>query len=122
MRILIVDDEPFVIDMLRVALERRGHSVLTVTFFEEIEKLAGEHHFDAVILDYSMPYENGMVVLDKLKKKVQKPFSYVFYTKNAQGSGEWEALLRGGIPKNRIIQKVDVSEDVLEILDALRRK
>lgn len=120
MRILIVDDEPFVIDMLKVALERLGHAVLTVTFYEEIEAVAGSHHFDAVILDYSMPFENGMTILSRLRASAPRDFPYVFYTKNARGSGEWEALLRGGIPPHRIIQKVDVSEDAQEILGVLR--
>lgn len=122
MRILIVDDEPFITDLLRMALERSGHSVLTVTFYEDIETVAQSHHFDAVVLDYSMPFENGMTILRRLREFSLKEFPYVFYTKNARGSGEWEALLRGGIPSSRVIQKVDVSEDVREILDVLRRR
>ena len=73
-------------------------------------------------LDYSMPFENGMTILRRLREFSLKEFPYVFYTKNARGSGEWEALLRGGIPSSRVIQKVDVSEDVREILDVLRRR
>ena len=120
MRILIVDDEPFVIDMLKLALERLGHSVLTVTFYEEIVNLAGSHHFDAVILDYSMPYENGMTILRRLREATPGDFPYVFYTKSAQGSGEWEALQRAGIPPHRILQKADTSEDARTLLTILR--
>ena len=66
-RILIVDDEPFNLDVLEQELEYLGHvSVRAANGEEAIERLrAGS--FDLALLDVMMPRLDGHAVLDRMK-------------------------------------------------------
>jgi class 3 adenylate cyclase len=66
-RILIVDDEPFNLDVLEQELELAGHtSVRAEDGAEALEKLKGEP-FDVVLLDVMMPGLDGYAVLERMK-------------------------------------------------------
>ncbi len=68
-RVLIVDDEPFNVEILLEYLEDSGYELDTAEDGQEAwEKLeAAPDHFDVVILDRMMPRMNGMEVLARLK-------------------------------------------------------
>ena len=68
-RILIVDDEPFNVEILLEYLEDSGYELDTAADGQEAwEKLeAAPDHYDVVILDRMMPRMNGMEVLARIK-------------------------------------------------------
>lgn len=67
-RILIVDDEPGVIDSLSVLLKRSGYFYQGVTDpIEAIEKIRNEH-FDLMILDYLMSPIHGDEVVKRIRE------------------------------------------------------
>lgn len=68
-RVLIVDDEPFNVEILLEYLEDSGYELDTAEDGQEAwEKLeAAPDYFDVVILDRMMPRMNGMEVLARLK-------------------------------------------------------
>lgn len=66
-RILVVDDEPHIVRLVQVNLQREGYEVLTAyDGVDALEKVAGEKP-DMVVLDVMMPRMNGFEVLKKLK-------------------------------------------------------
>ena len=66
-RILIVDDEPFNLDVLEQELELLGHmSVRAANGDEALERLEVER-FDLVLLDVMMPRLDGYGVLERMK-------------------------------------------------------
>ena len=66
-KILVVDDEPDVLRMLQVVLERRGHAVLTApTGLEGLVTAQGERP-DLILLDVMMEGMDGWEVLKLLK-------------------------------------------------------
>ena len=66
-KILVVDDEPDVLRMLQVVLERRGHQVLTApTGLEGLVTAQGERP-DLILLDVMMEGMDGWEVLKLLK-------------------------------------------------------
>jgi DNA-binding response OmpR family regulator len=66
-RILVVDDEPHIVRLVQVNLQREGYEVLTAyDGVEALEKVAREKP-DMVVLDVMMPRMNGFEVLKKLK-------------------------------------------------------
>lgn len=54
-KILVVDDEPQIIRVLQIALERKGHQVLTAGSKEEAEAVAIANKPDLILVDVMMP-------------------------------------------------------------------
>jgi len=66
-RILVVDDDPAVISVLRRGLTYEGFSVDTAASGEEALAVARERYPDLVILDVMMPGMDGLAVLERLR-------------------------------------------------------
>lgn len=58
-RILVVDDEPFVCDAVRMMLTSDGHIVETANSGQEALSLLDNHEFDVIVADYVMPGMRG---------------------------------------------------------------
>jgi CheY-like chemotaxis protein len=69
MRILIVDDEPHVAEVLAKSLAREGHRADIAYSGEEALKLLASAAPDALFLDVSMPGMNGLHVLAEVKRR-----------------------------------------------------
>jgi diguanylate cyclase (GGDEF)-like protein len=67
-RILIVDDEEDIRDVLRIILEGEGYEVVEATNGEEGLKMINSRAPDLVLLDYKMPKMTGLEVCAKIKK------------------------------------------------------
>jgi len=67
-RILIVDDSPTEIHVLKTMLEKNGHEVLTAASGEEGVQTAKEEHPDLVLMDVVMPGLNGFQATRQLTK------------------------------------------------------
>ncbi len=66
-KILIVDDEADIIEILQFVLEAEGYECITATDGEEGLKLAKEASPDLIILDVMMPKINGYKISRLLK-------------------------------------------------------
>ena len=66
--ILIIDDEPSMLEMLRAELERRGYAVVTRTSPEEALRELADHDFGVVLSDLNM---RGMSGVDLCREVVQ---------------------------------------------------
>ena len=65
--ILIVDDEPFNVDLLEQQLEEQGYHTLAASNGAEALQILSEHKPDLVLLDWMMPEMSGIEVLEKLR-------------------------------------------------------
>jgi adenylate cyclase len=66
-RILIVDDEPFNLDVLEQELDILGHVSVRAANGEEALKRLGAESFDLALLDVMMPRLDGCAVLERMK-------------------------------------------------------
>jgi len=71
-RILVVDDEPFVCDAVKMMLEFDGHQIETVGSGQEALALFEKAKFDLVITDYSMPGMKGNELAAQLRTRNPK--------------------------------------------------
>jgi DNA-binding NtrC family response regulator len=69
MKILIVDDEPHVAELLAKSLAREGHAPTVAHSGDEALQLIGPAEPDALFLDISMPGMNGLDVLAEVKRR-----------------------------------------------------
>ncbi len=73
-RVLIVDDEPNVTDVLARSLTKLGNKYLiqTANSGEEALQKANERRYDLVIADYCMPEMNGLDLITALRRRSPK--------------------------------------------------
>ena len=67
MRVLVVEDEPKMADVLRRALQRDGHAVDVAGDGNEALWFAGSAAFDAIVLDAMIPAPDGFEVCRRLR-------------------------------------------------------
>ncbi len=67
-KVLVVDDEPNIVELLQVSLRFQGFDVVTASGGEEALKVAEESRPDAFILDVMMPGMDGFELLTKLRE------------------------------------------------------
>ncbi len=65
--ILVVDDTPAILDLVRECLEEEGYRVLTCLQSRDAAGLARDHRPDAIMLDVVMPEVSGWEVLAELR-------------------------------------------------------
>ncbi len=66
-KILVVDDEPDMVNMIKVALESASHKVITGYNGQEAIDKARKEKPDAIVLDIMMPVKDGFAACKELK-------------------------------------------------------
>ena len=72
-KILCVDDDQYLTDLLRYALAREGFEVLMAHTGREALRLVRAENLDLVVLDVNIPDMNGFKVLSSLRTFTQLP-------------------------------------------------
>ena len=72
MRILLIEDDPVLLDQVRTSLEDNGYSVDSASDGEEGHYLGDTEPYDAVVLDLGLPKIDGITVLEKWRKENKK--------------------------------------------------
>jgi two-component system, OmpR family, alkaline phosphatase synthesis response regulator PhoP len=70
-KILIADDEPDIVEIIKFNLETEGFTVFTAKNGNEAIETASKHLPDLIILDIMMPYKNGIEVCNILRLQPQ---------------------------------------------------
>lgn len=68
-KVLIVDDEPEVTELIKRSLERRGFEVMVASTGQEALTLYPKENPQVVLLDLGLPDINGRDVLKEIKAK-----------------------------------------------------
>ncbi len=74
LRVLFVDDEAPIREVMRIELPRMGHEVTVCEDGETALEVLAEHHFDAAIVDLKMPGISGWEVTDHIKQVSPETF------------------------------------------------
>ncbi|MCA9189659.1 MAG: response regulator [Pirellulaceae bacterium] len=81
-RVLLVDDDPEIIESLRYALSHQGFEVLIARDGNQGLAMAEREEPDLVILDMMMPKRSGFLVLEKLRRSRPVPMRIIMITAN----------------------------------------
>jgi DNA-binding response OmpR family regulator len=68
MRILVIEDEPGIVDFLERGLSAEGHEVVAALDGPEGERLALDEAYDLVLLDVMLPGRGGLEVLAAIRE------------------------------------------------------
>ena len=69
--ILVVDDEPDLVELISYNLEQQGHSVLTASNGAQALQIAKSRNPDLIVLDVMMPELNGVEVAKRLRAQTE---------------------------------------------------
>jgi DNA-binding NtrC family response regulator len=78
MRILIIDDEPSVLDILLRLLTHDGHDCISSTNAKDGLSIFRTANIDIVLTDIYMPDKNGFMLLDELRSNYPDCIVVVF--------------------------------------------
>lgn len=94
-RIMIVDDQPHIIRVIKLALKSKSYRVDTaLNGAEALEKLRRER-YDVLITDLEMPKMNGKELCETLHAELPdpKPFTLIITAKTNPELRSWAAVL-----------------------------
>jgi len=114
--ILCIEDEPEMIDLIRVILTRRGFEIRGANGGKEGIEIIRKEHPDLVLLDLMMPEMDGFEFLDELRRRPEWREIPVVVITSKDLTEEDRRRLNGGVA--RIIQKGTLSFD--ELLATIR--
>jgi DNA-binding response OmpR family regulator len=113
-KVLLVDDDPEIIEALRFALENRGYNVLIARDGNQGLAAAEKEDPDLVILDMMMPKRSGFLVLEKLRRTRPVPVRVIMITANEGSRHKAYAemlgvddYIRKPFPMDRLVDSVE---------------
>jgi CheY-like chemotaxis protein len=93
-RILVIENNPFILELMSDLLIRFGYSVERVeTGGEALERLS-HYEFDAIFLDIHLEDINGKAVYQKLKERSPGQAQRVIFVTGDLGNTETEVFLK----------------------------
>jgi two-component system response regulator AtoC len=94
LRVLLVDDEKDITEVIQDRLEAYGFSVVTAPTGMEALKTLSMERFDGIFLDVKMPEMGGIEALEKIRKK-DKKIPIIIITSSSTRESAIEALAKG---------------------------
>jgi len=72
MRILVVEDEPRMLELLRKGLYEHGFTVMPAADGELGLEMATSHPFDCIVLDIGLPRMDGFALIQALRDRASR--------------------------------------------------
>jgi DNA-binding response OmpR family regulator len=94
-RVLLVDDDPELLESVRLALMMRGYEVLTACDGAEALARVERDRPDLMVLDLVMPRRSGLTVLDRMRCTPMRSTPIIMMTANEEERHRDAAKLRG---------------------------
>ena len=110
-KIMIIDDDPVITELLKTRLESNGYKVVTASDAIQSVGKAYDEKPDLILLDYMLPAGDGLGVFDKLKQSVNtKNTPVIFITGYTREGLKDEVMERGA---KGFMEKPFESEELL---------
>ena len=117
-RLLVVDDEPHIADLVATVARYEGWQAVTAGTGEEALRQAGSFNPDIVVLDLMLPDVDGFAVLDSLRSSGAM-VPVVFLTAKDGTADRIAGLTRGG--DDYLVKPFSVEELMARLRAVLRR-
>jgi two-component system phosphate regulon response regulator PhoB len=119
--ILIVEDEPAILELIGVNLEHAGYDTLRAASAEEAMRLLGDVLPDLVLLDWMLPGQSGLALARRLRGDARtRELPIIFLTARAEEPDKVAGLEAGA--DDYITKPFSTKELVARIRALLRRR
>src|SRR3954468_24623979 len=117
--ILVVDDQPINVQLLKRNLEREGIRVFTATNGAEALDVTAKEKPDLILLDVMMPDMDGIEVCQRLQAKEDtRSIPIIFITARTNKESKLEGLAVGAV--DYITKPIDLDETMARVQTQLR--
>ncbi len=116
---LVVDDEPTILEIVGRYIEREGYETLTAADGFAALELAAEHHPDLVVLDLMLPGIDGIEVMRRLRELPGPEVAVILLTARGEESDRLVGLRRGA--DDYVVKPFSPAELVARVGAVLRR-
>lgn len=116
MRVLLVDDEEELVTTLVERLELRGHAAVGILTGEDAIARVKQQRFDVAVLDLKMPGEDGVEIMQRLKRIC--PGLPVILLTGHMSEGASERGMQAGAD-DYLIKPVDIENLVVKLHEAV---
>jgi len=119
--VLIVEDEPAILELIAINLQHAGFETLRAKSAEEAGRLLGDVLPDLVLLDWMLPGQSGMALARRLRGDARtKEMPLIFLTARADETDKLAGLESGA--DDYITKPFSTKELVARIRAVLRRR
>jgi two-component system alkaline phosphatase synthesis response regulator PhoP len=119
MRILLVEDEENILDVVKLNLELEGYSVITAENGKDAVRLFKEQYFDLLILDIMLPEMNGFEICEQVRL-TNTDIPIVFLTAKDAPGDRIAGLKKGA--DDYLTKPFTLEELLLRVQNLLKRK
>ncbi|PTY06655.1 hybrid sensor histidine kinase/response regulator [Opitutaceae bacterium EW11] len=117
--ILVVDDQPVNVQLLKRKLEREGIRVLAAFTGQEALEIVAKEQPDLILLDVMMPDMDGIDVCQRLQEKEEtRSIPVIFITARSSKESKLEGLAVGAV--DYITKPIDLDETLARVQTQLR--
>lgn len=113
--ILVVDDSPDTLELIRRNLELARYTVTTASSVNEAQTLLAGRTFDLVVTDYHMPFASGIDLI-RLVRKQHPDTAIIMITGYASVEGAVEAIKAGA---EEYLSKPFTDDELLTLVDKI---
>jgi len=118
-KILVVDDQPINVQLLKRKLEREGIIVSTAYTGQEALEIVNREMPDLILLDVMMPDMDGIEVCQRLQENDEtRSIPVIFITARSSKEGKLEGLGVGAV--DYITKPIDLDETLARVQTQLR--
>lgn len=120
-KILVVDDEALLLEMMKVRLEANDYEVVTVSDSCQAVDKACQEGPDLIILDVAMPGMDGFEVLERLKK-TQDTVATPVIMLSARADEASKIKASQLFDESYLIKPIEPSDLIAKIEEVLKRR
>lgn len=121
LKILVVDDDPFIRDMLAVILESNDYSTDTaVNGIEALQKYSADSDIGLIVSDMNMPEMNGLELINALRNNNKTDVPVIVLTGNDEVSVAIEAINCGA--NDCLVKDENIQDTILISVEKVLEK
>jgi DNA-binding response OmpR family regulator len=117
--VLVVDDEPTIVEIVGRYMERAGFETYTAPDGYKALDAATEHRPDLVVLDVMLPGIDGIEVMERLQERPGAPIAVILLTARGEESDRLVGLRNGA--DDYVVKPFSPAELVARVEAVLRR-
>ena len=117
--VLVVDDEPTIVEIVGRYMERAGFETFTAADGYKALDVATEHRPDLVVLDVMLPGIDGIEVMERLQERPGPPIAVILLTARGEENDRLVGLRHGA--DDYVVKPFSPAELVARVEAVLRR-